>query len=254
MSKIKLFTFTLIIFGSLFFLFGPEGFPEDIQFKEFLNSASQSDVIIIVNSGGWGNTPLEKAQDFTPIIEGIQEFLNEQGYDSIVIPYNRTKNTLLGKITGTKDFLNSFNFSSEIFAKDLEFLTESLPDKKIIIAGLSNGAIFVNNTYEKISDDVKDSVYAIEVGAPFWTDTFESDNILKLDNNGKDNLSKGRVQSLAFSLIKFPFKWVFSRINGQNLTLSQALHAPGHDYSWDSPEVSSKIVSFLETKLTPSSF
>ena len=92
------------------FLFGPEVWPENIQFEELLNSTSQSDVIIIFNSGGWGNTPLEEAKDFAPIIEGIQEILKEWGYNSLVIPYTRAKDDLSGKITGARDFLNSFQF------------------------------------------------------------------------------------------------------------------------------------------------
>ncbi len=46
-----------------------------------------TDVIIIFNSGGWGNTPLEKAEDFATIIRGIQETLNQWGYNSIVVSY-----------------------------------------------------------------------------------------------------------------------------------------------------------------------
>jgi len=254
MKKLKYFIFSLVILGSLFFLFGLEVLPEPSPQawelgQEFLNLTSQNDVIIIFNSGGWGNTPLEKAGDFAPIIEGIQKTLDDWGLNVIVIPYNRTKNTLLGKITGAKDFLSSFDFSSEILAKDLEFLAEKLPDKKIIIAGLSAGGAFADKTMEKISDKTKDSIYAITAGIPFWYDSFESENLLLLDNNGKDTLSKGELKLLVLSLIKTPFKWILAKLNGQNLTFSQAIRIPGHEYSWSSPEVGPKIVNFLENKL-----
>jgi pimeloyl-ACP methyl ester carboxylesterase len=249
MKKIKRSLFVLVLLGSLFFVFVPEVIPENYQFQDFLNLAAQNDVIIIFNSGGWGNTPLEKAEDFTPIIEEIQEVLNEWGYSAIVIPYNRTKNTLTGKLTGVKDFLSSFNFSSEILAKDLEFLTEISPDKKIIMAGLSSGATFVTETYEKVSERVKGSVYTIVVGAPFWTKTFESDNVLQLNNNGRDSLANGDIKSLVSSLIRAPFKWISAKINGQNFTFSQAIRVPGHQYFWDSPEVGSQIITFLEDKI-----
>ena len=248
MRQIKYLVILLVISGSLFFLFGPEVTPENLQPQEILNLAKDNDVIIVFNSGGWGYTPLEKAWDFAPIIEEIQGTLSEWGYSSAVIPYNRTKNTLIGKVAGAKDFLNSFNFSSETLAEEIEFLAENLPDKKIIIAGLSSGAAFVNKTYEKVSEEVKGSVYAISLGDPFWTKTFQSDNLLQLDNNGKDSLAEGEIRTLIFSLMKTPFKWLLAKINGQNLTFSQAIQSPGHEYLWNSGEVGPEVVTFLKDK------
>jgi len=234
MKIIKTFIFSLIVLASLFFLFGPEVIPDNYQLQEILNQASDDDVIIIFNSGGWGNTPVEKAEDFAPIIEGIQETLNEWGYKSVVVPYVRTKDDLLGKITGIKEFLNSFQNSSRDLAKEIEFLAKNLPDKKIIIAGLSNGGAFVNETYKKISKDVKSSVYTIAAGIPFWEKPVNSENLLQIDNNRKDVLAIGEIKSLFLSLIKAPFTGKF--------------YAPGHEYYWSSPRVKSQIVSFLEKK------
>lgn len=237
--------FFLFLLGSLFFNF--EQFPENFQSPKFLDLATQNDVIIIFNSGGWGNTPLEKAEDFAPIVKGIQETLNNWGYNSIILEYTRTKDDLSGKITGIKEFLNSFSSSSEILAEKVKFLTENLPDKKIIIAGLSAGGAFVDETMKKIGNEAK--VYAIAAGIPFWHNTFESENILQLNNNGKDSLSKGEIKSLILTLIKAPFKWIGAKIRGGNLSFSQALQIPGHRYSWS--EIKPDVIPFLENKLTP---
>ena len=249
MKKIKYFIIFLVLLGGLFFLFGPEVLPENFQPQEFLDLAADGDVIIIFASGGWGNTPLEEAKDFAPIVEGIQKTLEDLGYNSLVIPYTRTKNDLLGKIASARDFFFSFRASSENLAKEVEFLTEKLPDKKIILAGLSSGGAFVEETVEKISEKTQDSVYAIVAGVPFWYNNPESKNLLQLDNNGRDSLVEGDAKSLAPSLIKAPFKWVFSKFNGENLTFSQAVRAPGHEYFWNSSEVGPQIVTFLEEKL-----
>jgi hypothetical protein len=234
MQTLKQFIIGCIILGGLFFLFGPEVFPENFQPPEILDTIADNDIVIVFNSGGWGNTPFEDAEDFAPIIKGVQETLNGLGYKTAVISFNRTKDNLTGKIAGARDFFGSFNFSSEILAKDVESLVKNLPDKKIILAGLSNGAAFVSESYEKISEEAKDSVYAIAVGTPFWTETVDSGNILQLDNNGKDSLVRGDVKSLILSLIKTPF--------------SKDFLAPGHNYFWNSPEVNFQIVSFLEKK------
>jgi len=249
MKKVKRFIFFLVILCALFFLFGPEVIPENFQTQEILSLASNTDVIIIFNSGGWGDTPFEEAKDFAPIIAGIQDTLEDLGYNSLVIPYKRTKNDFLGKIAGARDFFNSFKSSSKILTEDLEILVEKTPNKKIIITGLSAGGVLVDETMEKISQKSKNSVYAIVAGVPFWHDNFESENILLLDNNGKDSLAKGDTKSLISAFLGAPFKWIFSKINGQNLTFSQAIQAPGHKYSWSSPEVSSQIVTFLNNKL-----
>lgn len=237
--------------GGALFIFTPNIVPENFPKQQLLSMASDSDVIIIFNSGGWGNTPLEKADDFAPVVNGIQETLKSWGYDSIVVPYNRTKNGFLGKISSSRDFITAFDFSSKNLAKEVNFLAENLPGKKIILAGLSSGSALANKTYEKLSENVKGSVYAVGAGAPFWVELVESDNVLRVDNNGKDTLARGDVKNLLIALIKAPFKWAFSKINGQNLTLAQAAHAYGHDYSWSSPDINSQIISFLENKFSP---
>ncbi|KPJ73235.1 hypothetical protein AMJ48_02100 [Parcubacteria bacterium DG_74_1] len=248
MKKIKYLTISLVALNGLLFLFSPTGFPEHIQLEEFLNPVPQADVIIIFNSGGWGNTSLEEAKDFAPIIEGIQKTLNDWGYNSLVIPYARTKDDFFGRIAGAKDFLNSFESSSNLLAREIESLVEKMPDKKVIVTGLSAGGAFANETYEKISEEARGSVIVITAGTPFWANISEPENILQLNNAGKDSLAKGKIKILLFSLLNSPRKWLSAKIKRQDLSFSQAIQAPGHDYFWDAPEVGSEIVAFLRNR------
>lgn len=248
MKKIKQLFSVLIIFLGLIFLFGPAVLPENDQFRELLDSASGSDVIIVFNSGGWGNTPLEKADDFFPIITGIKKTLDDWGYRSVVIPYERTKNGFLGKITGAKEEIKSFPKASEQLVKEVEEFLKENQGKKIIMAGLSNGAAFVDETTKNL-DEFKDSVLAIEAGVPFWHSASESENALQLDNNGKDSLAVGRIGALLNTLFKTSFKWFMARISGDNIPMARAFQAPGHQYLWSSPEVGPQIVNFLEEKI-----
>jgi hypothetical protein len=248
MKKAKYFIISLVTLSGLFFLFSPVVFPENVQFNDFLSSVPQADVIIIFNSGGWGNTSLEAAEDFEPIIEGIQKTLDEWGYNSLVIPYTRTKDNFFGKITGAKDFLNSFELSSTLLAEEIESLVREMPDKKIIVTGLSSGGAFASETYEKISEEAKDSITVIAAGTPFWVNISGPDNVLQLNNDGKDSLAKGKIKSLLFSLLKSPFRWLSAKTEGRALSFSQAIQAPGHNYPWDAPEVGPEIVSFLKNR------
>lgn len=248
MKKIKQLFSVFIVSLGLIFLFGPEVLPENNQFQELLNSASGSDIIIIFNSGGWGNTPLEKADDFFPIITGIKKTLDNWGYHSIVIPYERTKNGLLGKITGAREEMKSSPKSSEQLAKGVEQFLKENQGKKIIMAGLSNGAAFVDKTTKNL-DEFKNSVLAIEAGVPFWYSASELENALQIDNNGKDSLAEGKIEVLVATLFKTSFKWIMARISGDNIPLARAFRAPGHQYLWEAPEVGPQIVNFLEEKI-----
>ena len=249
MRKIKYSIIFLIILGSLLFIFSPDFLPENLEFKEFLDSTEVADVFIIFNSGGWGYTPLQSAKDFAPIMEGIQETLNEWGFNSIIVTYLRTKNNLLGKITATKEMALSFQGQSEKLAKDIEEFLEQNPGKKIIIAGLCSGAVFANQIMEKLSAKTQNAVFVIGAGIPLWEKPFNSENILYLDNEGKDPLSKGEIKILISTLLESPFKWLSAKISGNNFTFSQAFQVPGHEYFWDSPEVGPQIVNFLEDKI-----
>jgi len=104
MKKIKIIIISLIILGSLFFLFSSLTLPEGFQVQEIFDLAAGNDVIIIFNSGGWGNTPPDKADDFLPVISGLQEILRELNYQSVVISYQRTKDGFFGENDRNKRF------------------------------------------------------------------------------------------------------------------------------------------------------
>ncbi|UZE93423.1 MAG: hypothetical protein ACKKMV_00740 [Candidatus Nealsonbacteria bacterium] len=238
----------------LVLLFFPGDFPDNSKFRELLDSASPDKVIIVFNSGGWGNTPLEKAKDFYPIIEGIEKTLNDLGYKSIIVPYRRTEDSFLGKVEGIREFLTSFKNQSTKLTHEIEYFQECNPDSKIVIAGLSSGAAFVDKVMEKISEKEIKNVFAIEAGIPFWEKALNSENVLLLDNEGRDSLSKKEIKTLFFSLFEAPFKLVLAKISGGNLPFSHAFRVPGHDYFWNSSSTGSKIATFLEDKFALQDF
>lgn len=238
----------IVILLTALVFFAPEAVSENVQFQEISDLAANTDVIIIFNSGGWGYTPTEEAEDFASIIKGTQETLKDLELSSIVIPYNRTEDSLLGRAFGFKDFLNRFQFSSGVLATEVELLAEKLPNKKIIITGLSFGGSLTKETMKKISN--KTQIYAIAVGIPFWhQNDIETENTLQLGNSGRDSLIEGDVKILLSVWLKAPFKWLFSRTTGKNLTFTEAMHVPGHDYFWSSQEVGPKIVFFIQDRL-----
>jgi len=247
MGKIKYLIYSLVFLGGLFFLLSPEALPSNAQLKEVFNSSPEDDIIVIFNSGGWGNTPLNEAQDFAPIIRGIQDTVSQWGYSSIVVPYERTENSFLGKISGAKETFQLFRRQAEDFSRDIGDFLKRNPTKKIIVAGLCNGGIFTNRVMENIPNDIKNQVYAVEVGVPFWEKTSNSDNILIVNDREEDPLSRGEAKTLFSTLFKGMSRWSLAKISGEDIGISQFFYMPGHQYSW--PEVQPEVVYFLERKL-----
>ncbi len=253
MKKIKYPIFISIIFLALLLFFWLDVLPENARLKEVANSHLDEDIVIIFNSGGWGDTPIEKAEDLTPIVRGIERTLSRQGYKSIVVPYERTKNGFLSKISGAREMFGYFQSQSNELAGGVKTFLENNPGKKIIMVGLSNGASFVDETMKKI-DRFQNSVLAIEIGSPFWQKQMASGNILRLDNGDQDSLTKGDIKTLLPTLLKAFPKWFLAKISGANLSFSKAFSFPEHKYSWDSPGVSYSIDSFLAVKVNISKF
>jgi hypothetical protein len=89
----------------------------------------------------------------------------------------------------------------------------------------------------------------ITAGTPFWVKPSQSENILQLDNGGKDSLSKGNIKELVLGLVKSSFKWILAKISGKNLSLSRITNQfIGHAYDWNN--VAPEIISFLENKIS----
>ncbi len=217
------------------------------QLQRYLASSSPTpDILIIYNSGGWGNTSLEKATDFLSIIMGIQDKLNRWGYKTLVVPYKRTKENIFSKIGGIREAARYFRSQSKQLAEQInEFLKEN-PDKKVILTGLSMGAFFVDETLNHIKD--KDSVLAIKVGVPFYSSHYSSENVIEI-NDKRDALVYGGLDDLSLFFIKGSYKWLKAKLKGKKMSFSKAMNVPGHIYSWDTPFVKERITNFLKANL-----
>ncbi|MDD2274246.1 MAG: hypothetical protein PHV29_00620 [Candidatus Pacebacteria bacterium] len=245
-DKILIFCLTglLIISSVWFYLF----FLEDniMSFEEKLITASQdSDVVVIFNSGGWGTIPFENAMDFNPIINEVKELIEDQGLKVSIVEYHRTKESIIGKLGSLREILQGFPSSSSSFARAIDDFLENNPGDKVIIAGLSNGAAFANSAIEKIEKN-KESVFSIELGAPFWKKKTEGINMLGI-NNQNDILVNGQIGGLLFSLFRAPFIWTYENIKGNKTSFSEAMNISGHDYYWE--EHKEEITLFIKERI-----
>ncbi len=227
---------------------------EPTKCKDFmdklLGTYSQSadkDFIIVYNSGGYGNHPIGHDDQWGPVVEKIESILEELGYACSLIEYKRTESgNLPDKIEEIKDIFNSYHSKAKRLASEVEFLTQNLPEVRVIITGLSQGAGYANEVMKLLETNLQ--VYSIEGGLPFFHEGLSSERVLNLNEKGTipDALNQGNVWALTKAYLSAPFKWVAFRLQGNPRSLSMCWEPPGHIYHWENPEVRSQIIAFLE--------
>jgi hypothetical protein len=210
--------------------------------RELMRAGENSDVVIVFNSGGWGTVPFDQAFDFNPIINETKKLIEGKNYKVSIVQYYRTKENFFAKLASLREILFNFPDSSKLFANRIDEFLEKNPDDKIVMAGLSNGASFIDAAMEDLKDK-KENVWAIELGAPFWKKNIKSENIISF-NNQADILANGKLGQIIFSLIKTPFVWGYNNISGNRISMTQAMHVDGHDYYWS--QVKNDLMAFVD--------
>jgi hypothetical protein len=205
------------------------------------------DTVLVFNPGGWGDASLEEADDFRPILHGMQAVIKECGYSSVVVPYLRTMDGLAGRLTGMKDQILSFRYSSRKQEKEIRDLALAHPQRRFILVGFSTGGGLTGRTLPRLED--LGNVLGVTVGVPGWFTTFCSEKSLVLNNSGKDPLVAGDIYRVSLHVFRAPYVWLKAKSRGQKLSLPLAFHFPNHEYAWDSLEVGPPLIRFLRSHL-----
>jgi hypothetical protein len=204
--------------------------------------ARDKDVVIFFNSGGMGWNLTKDTPGWASILNGIKSQLETLGYHPLVLNYRRTGSGLRSSLREFFEAAYRYPRKTRDLARRVVFLIDNLPDLKIIIAGESTGTVISEKTMRVLRD--RQNVYSIQTGMPFWHRPAVLERTLSMNSNGSyiDTFSDGQVRSILWATVK---SW-FGRKDHPGSILSW-LKAPGHDYSWQYPGVSSAVVKFLET-------
>ncbi|MBI2829564.1 MAG: hypothetical protein HYX81_00225 [Chloroflexi bacterium] len=206
--------------------------------------ARDKDFVIIFNPGGWGWNAVKASPGWTSLIEGIQNSLSQYGYTAAVFDYQRTKRNFWGYAAELISFVSLHPLKTKDMTARIRFLTEQLPDLKVIICAESNGSIISDRVMRLMEGNPR--VYSIQTGPPFWYKNTTLKKTLVLTSNGiiPDAFSVGDVLSITASKLREAFKALTS---GEGVSkILRELEAPGHEYFWKFPVVSSRIKRFLE--------
>lgn len=202
------------------------------------------DVVIVFNSGGWGWNLTNETPGWASILDGIKSQLESQGYNSLVLNYRRTGGGITGCIKEFYEAATRYPHKAKDLAWRVEFLTDHLPNLRIIVAGESTGTVISDKTMGILKD--KAQVYSIQTGTPFWHKPTALDRTLLMNSNGRgvDTFSYGNVPAMIWATVKGWFGLTSPEDNPGSIL--SWLKAPGHDYSWQYPGVCSEVEKFLE--------
>jgi hypothetical protein len=205
--------------------------------------ARDMDVVIVFNSGGWGWNLTMETPGWASILDGIKSELENLGYKSLVLNYRRTTGGVWGCIKEFIEAVARYPHKARDLAKRVEFLTDHIPDLKVIVTGESTGTVISDKAMVILND--KPQVYSIQTGTPFWHKPTALDRTLLMNSNGRgiDTFSYGNVPAMVWATFKSWFGLASPEENPGNIL--SWLRAPGHDYSWQYPGVYSEVVKFL---------
>jgi hypothetical protein len=213
------------------------------QLLAVYSEAEDKDFIIMFNPGGWGWNLLEESPGWWSIFDGIESELGSLSYTSLELNYLRAVNSFRGRIDAVKELMNGYQEKAKDLACRVDFLTTYLPGLRVILAGESTGAIIADGAMEILEDNPR--VYSIQTGPPFWHQTPMLERTLVMTDNGitDDSFSDGDLFAIIWGYLKKVFG--LTELEDDFGTSPHYVTAPGHDYWWQYPEVSSRITDFL---------
>ena len=208
------------------------------------SKAKDKDFIVIFNSGGWGGNLLEASLGWQSIFTGIESELASSGYTSLLLDYRRTVKTLRGCLDELGERITGYSSKAKDLAVRVEFLTNHIPDLRVILTGESTGTVICDSVMNILEDNPQ--VYSIQTGPPFWHENIALNRTLLLTSNGivPDSYSQGDFWAMVWGNLKYWFH--LSQPEDNFGTIPHYVGAPGHDYWWQYPEVCSQITNFLE--------
>ena len=210
------------------------------QVLALYKEAREKDVLVIVNSGGWGWSAIAESNE-KELAPGIDGILTGLGNSTLWIDYFRTDNSFYGAVGEFMMALSTNPARGHELAARTAFLTDNLPDLKVILLGISNGCTICSGAMPLLEDN--EQVYSIQLGPPVWNDDSDIQRVLLLRTNGTipDSFSHGDMITIFRANLEATCG-ISPQHEGDILLY---IGSPGHDYDWKYDWLKEQINNFL---------
>ena len=222
------------------------------QLLDMYLKARDQDVLLVHNSGGWGNAGIDHCLDWeVSVVEGIASTMKGLGYNLVTIQYQRSGDGWREKVHDAREQMRFFTVKAKLMAAGLSFLTRHISGLRVVMVGVSQGAAFTNAVIQQLPGSER--FYSIELGMPFAYRSRRSttDRVLALDSNGvePDAMVERDIIGGFRAYVIGPIQWFWYRLLRRPVRFARCINAPGHDYGWKYPEVRRQVQDFLAARL-----
>jgi hypothetical protein len=210
-------------------------------------AAQDKDVVVFFNTGGFGWDDISDTKEGQSFIDGIGSELSSLGLDPLLLNYKRTTGTINGGISEVLLAAGFYPTKHEDLAVKVEFLTDHIPEIKVILVGISNGTIICDDVVNVLEDNRR--LFSIQMGPPFWSDAASTERTLVLRSNGviPDSFSQGDL----VTILRANMEALFGQNQQYPGDILIYIGAPGHDYMWQYTEVRGLVLNFLKDNFQP---
>ena len=204
-------------------------------------TVTDTDVLIIFNSGGFGWSVIEDSSGWGSIVDAMEELLADNGYTSTMVDYQRTEDSIIGAVSEATATAGHLWLKGQNLALMADFLSKHLPQTSIILVGESNGTVICDKTLRNLADNP--NIYTIQTGPPCWYVTLDTDRSLVIRDNGliPDAFSNGDL----ISIVRANLETIIGIEKVYEGDVLNYIGAPGHIYSWKYPNVEAEITDFI---------
>ncbi|MDD5499078.1 MAG: hypothetical protein PHI10_06320, partial [Dehalococcoidales bacterium] len=157
------------------------------------NYCQDIDTLIVFNAGGFGWDSVTDAQGWITIMEGVENWLKATGHNVKVVNFERTRASFEGIVSESLAFWGWFPAKADDLAGRIRFITRNVSGLKVLLAGESNGATIVEETFRRLQGNP--NVFAIQTGPTVVQRSKAHERSLVMRHNGKieDSFSQGDV-------------------------------------------------------------